>query len=113
MTARQKLAGLEVGLEVMAADGESLGTISSIEGQYLVATKGVIFTGTTYIPVATIATVEQDEVRVGLTGGEVRAAAWDQVPDDFHAGAVAPEDAAQSIPQSRSNTAAIRDDQSN
>ncbi len=103
---------LTPGMNVLTADGESLGSISSIEGTYLVASKGVVFTGTTYIPASAVATVEEDEVRLGVTGGEVRAAAWDEVPDDFRAEATAPEDAAE-VPQSRSNTAAIRDDQSN
>lgn len=112
---------LTTGLDVLTSDGESLGTVSSIEGNYLVATRGAVFTSTTYIPVSAIATVEDTEVRIGLTGGEIRVAAWDQVPDDFRADASVPEAAgkdnlqaaAEHIPQSRSNTAAIRDDQSN
>jgi len=121
MTDAQNLSDLKTGLDVLTADGESLGEISSVEGHYLVATKGVVFTGTTYVPVSAIATVVESEVRLGLTGGEVRAAGWDQVPEDFRAGASVPEAvgkdnlqaAAEHIPGGRTSTAAIRDDQSN
>jgi hypothetical protein len=107
-----------VGMDVHTRDGESLGTVSSVEGHYVVATAGAIFTSTTYIPVQAVAAVDAAGiVRLGVTGDEVRVSNWNQLPDDFHAGAAVPdvagrdnlEAAAERIPSGRSGTAAIRD----
>jgi hypothetical protein len=104
-------------MDVQTSDGETLGTVSSVEGRYVVATAGAMFTSTTYVPVSAVATVDAAGiVRLGVTGDDVRAADWDQVPDDFHADATVPEvpgrdnleAAAEHIPGGRTSTAAIR-----
>jgi hypothetical protein len=108
---------LTIGLPVLTSSGESLGTISSVEGTYVVATDGVVFTSITYVPVSAITTVEPGGIRLEVTSDEIRAAGWDQVPDDFHADATVPEvpgednlEAAARVPGNRITTAAIRDE---
>jgi hypothetical protein len=106
-------------MDVQTADGESLGTVSSIEGRYVVATEGALLTSTTYIPTSAVTKVDAAGiVRLGVTSDDVRTGNWGQVPDDFHADATVPEApgrdnleaAAEHTPGGRSTTAAIRDD---
>jgi hypothetical protein len=107
-------------MDVQTSDGESLGTVSSVEGRYVVATDGTMITSTTYIPTSAVTKVDAaGVVRLGMTSDDVRAADWDQVPDDFHADATVPdvagrdnlEAAAEHIPAGRNATAAIREDE--
>ncbi|HYJ12927.1 MAG TPA: hypothetical protein VEW66_05015, partial [Thermomicrobiales bacterium] len=58
-------------------------------------------------------------VRLGVTGDDVRSAAWPELPDDVYAGAQVPEvisrdkqaAAAEHIPAGRTTMAAIREDE--
>ncbi|HYJ12484.1 MAG TPA: hypothetical protein VEW66_02775 [Thermomicrobiales bacterium] len=58
-------------------------------------------------------------VRLGVTGDDVRAAAWPELPDDLYAEAQVPEvigrdklaAAAEPIPAGRATMAAIREDE--
>jgi hypothetical protein len=104
-------------MKVQTADGEALGTVSSVEGHYVVATAGAFLTSTTYIPITAVAKVEGSAiVHLSVASDDVRSAGWDQVPDDFRAGATVPEvsgrdnleAAAEHIPGGRTTTAAIR-----
>jgi hypothetical protein len=117
VTDETNVESVAVGMKVRTADGKSLGTVSSVEGHYVVATDGAIFTSTTYIPIAAVTTVDgAATVHLDVTGEEVQASGWDQVPDDFRLGAKVPEvtgrdnleAAAEHIPGGRTTIAAIR-----
>jgi len=105
-------------MNVQTADGDSLGTVSSVEGNYVVVTSGALLTNTLFVPVNAIAQVDASEVvHLDMDSQEVRAAGWDEMPEDFRAGASVPEvpgrdnleAAAERVPGGRSATAAMRD----
>lgn len=106
------------GMSILTADGEDLGTVSSIEGNYIVATKGLIFTDSTYIPTSIIKSGDDTTLHLAVTADEVKASDWDEVPADFREDATVPgagdgdalHEAAANIPSGRASTAAIRDD---
>lgn len=71
------------GSDVVGSDGEKLGTVDRIEGQYVVAKKGFIFPTDYYIPSDAIQSVTDDVVTLTLSKDTVLEQGWETTPDDL------------------------------
>jgi uncharacterized protein (TIGR02271 family) len=67
------------GFNVVSADGERLGRVAAIEGDYIVVPKGFFFPTDVYIPMSSIAEVT-DNVYLQATKEEALNQRWDRIP---------------------------------
>ena len=58
------------GTDVFGADGEKVGSVSGVEGDYLVVSKGFFFPTDYYIPTSAITTADDDGVYLNVTKDE-------------------------------------------
>ena len=73
------------GDDVIAADGDKLGTLAAFTGQYLVVEKGFFFPKEYYIPASTISNYDAGERKIYLavTKDAALNSGWDMVPADY------------------------------
>ncbi|MEJ7837581.1 MAG: DUF2382 domain-containing protein [Thermomicrobiales bacterium] len=71
------------GSEVVGSDGEKLGTVDRVQGQYVVAKKGWFFPTDYYIPTDAIASVSDDVVSLNVPKETVLNQGWDSTPADL------------------------------
>lgn len=79
---------IRAGDEVIAADGEAVGTVAGVHPRYLLVEKGVLFLTDFHIPDSAIARYDADagKVHLNVDMDQARASGWDQETFD-------PEDA--------------------
>jgi uncharacterized protein (TIGR02271 family) len=80
---RASLAQIERGWDVYAADGEKVGDVSEIRGDYLIVSKGWLFSTERYIPASAIVRVEHDRVYLDVTKDDMDNQGWDRMPEDI------------------------------
>lgn len=68
------------GMDVVSSDGESLGTVDQLEGDYMVVRKGFFFPSDHYIPIAAAASVEGERVLLSVTGEAALQHGWETRP---------------------------------
>jgi uncharacterized protein (TIGR02271 family) len=68
------------GSEVIGSDGEKLGTVDRVEGQYIVARKGWFFPSDHYIPESAIASVTDNVVTLNVPKDTILDQGWDSAP---------------------------------
>ncbi len=68
------------GMDVFGSDGEKLGSIDRMEGDYLVASQGFFFPTDYYIPTSAISTVDGDQVHLNVTKDAALNQGWDSTP---------------------------------
>ena len=76
------LRQIEHGWDVYAADGEKVGDVSEVHTNYLVVSKGFLFTTERYVPASAIRGIEHDRVYLRVNKDAIDAQGWDRVPQD-------------------------------
>src|SRR5688572_9292175 len=69
------------GMTVYGSDGEKVGTIQEIFGDYIVVEKGFFFPKDYYIPASAIASAAGDDVYLTVTKDEAPHQGWDAIPE--------------------------------
>ena len=68
------------GMDVVGSDGEKVGDVADMQGDFVVVSKGWFFPTDYYIPTSAITTVD-DKVHLSVTKDEALNQGWDVVPD--------------------------------
>jgi uncharacterized protein (TIGR02271 family) len=68
------------GQDVYGADGNKVGSVSALEGDYIVVSKGFFFPTDYYIPTSAINTADADGVYLNVTKDEALNQGWDTAP---------------------------------
>jgi hypothetical protein len=74
--------GIEPGWSVFGSDGEKLGEVANIQGDYLIVPKGLLFKTDLYIPRSAISKVEYDRVHLAMGKDEMEAQGWERPPEE-------------------------------
>ena len=74
---------IEHGWDVYAADGEKLGDVADVRDDYLVVSKGWLFTTERYVPFSAIAQVVPDRVVLQVMKDQFDAQNWGPQPEDI------------------------------
>lgn len=71
------------GDDVMASDGDKVGSLADLHGTYLVVEKGFFFPKDYFIPYTTVSSYDENEGKIFLsvTKDEALNSGWDQKPD--------------------------------
>src|SRR5438552_3825482 len=85
---------IQPGWEVCARDGDKIGTVREIQGQYFVISKGSLLPKDYYIPFPEVSQVDASAQRVFLNvaKNEFDGRGWDRQPADYGYDASAPGD---------------------
>ena len=71
---------IELGTNVYGSDGEKIGSVAETQSQYFVIEKGFIFTTDIYIPRSTVASRDEDGIRLSMTKDEIDNGDWSSPP---------------------------------
>lgn len=82
MDADQNTLSVYEGMDVVGSDGEKLGSVDRVEGNYVVAKKGFFFPTDYYVPANAIASVDEDRVLLSVPKETVLDQGWDAPPFD-------------------------------
>lgn len=80
MSMGTSLSGIQHGMDVYGSDGDKVGDVSEVGPNYVLVTKGFLFTKDIYIPTSAITGIEQDRVYLNVTKDQVNDMGWDQPP---------------------------------
>lgn len=70
------------GWDVFSSDERKIGGVTYVGANYVLVTKGFLFTKDIYIPTSAITGIEQDRVYVDVSKDQVEDMGWDQPPTD-------------------------------
>ena len=73
-------SSVQVGWDVYGSDGEKIGDVGDVGANYLMVTKGFLFTKDIYIPTSAITSIDQDRVYINVAKGQIDGMGWDQAP---------------------------------
>jgi len=65
------------GMDVLGSDGEKLGSVDRVEGNFIVAKKGFFFPTDYYVPADAVAAVDEDHVYLTVPKDVVLEQGWD------------------------------------
>lgn len=68
------------GATVYGADGEKVGQVIALYGDFVVVEKGFFFPTDYYIPTSAVASYEGDEITLNVTKDEALHHGWDEIP---------------------------------
>ncbi len=68
------------GMDVIGADGDKIGEVSGVEGEYMVVVKGFFFPSDHYIPFSAVSDVDE-KVYLNVTKDAALNQGWDTVPE--------------------------------
>ena len=71
---------IQHGWDVFGSDGDKIGDVSDVGPNYVLVTKGFLFTKDIYIPTSAITGVEHDRVYLNIAKDQVDSMGWDQAP---------------------------------
>src|SRR5688500_13365082 len=71
------------GQDVFGADGDKVGSVSGVQGDYMVVSKGFFFPTDYYIPLNAINTVNDDGVYLTVTKDAALNQGWDTIPATY------------------------------
>ncbi|MDP9379227.1 MAG: DUF2382 domain-containing protein [Chloroflexota bacterium] len=74
------ISQVQNGWDVYGSDGEKIGDVNDVGPNYLLVTKGFLFTKDIYIPPSAITGIEQDRVYINVAKDQVDSMGWDQAP---------------------------------
>jgi len=77
----QYTLNLTQGMDVVGSDGEKVGSVHDVQGDYVVVSKGFFFPTDYYIPTSAISNADGDNVYLNVTRDDALNQGWDQVPD--------------------------------
>jgi uncharacterized protein (TIGR02271 family) len=87
-------------MDVVGSDGEKLGSVDRMEGDYVVASKGFFFPTDYYIPVDAIANVDEDRVYLNVTKDVALDQGWDMAPTETSTSTMYADDTSMADPVS-------------
>lgn len=73
---------IQTGWDVYGSDGDKVGDVSDVGPNYLLVTKGFLFTKDIYIPTSAVSGVEEDRVYLSVAKDQIDGMGWDQPPTD-------------------------------
>jgi uncharacterized protein (TIGR02271 family) len=73
---------IEAGTDVYGSDGEKIGNVSDVAGNYFVVEKGFILTTDIYVPMSAVTGVNEDGITLSMTKDEIETADWTNAPAD-------------------------------
>ncbi len=76
------MSQIRSGWDVYGSDGEKVGTVGDVGSNYLLVTKGFLFTKDIYIPMSAITGIEQDRAYINVSKDQVENMGWDRPPED-------------------------------
>jgi uncharacterized protein (TIGR02271 family) len=68
------------GMDVLGSDGEKVGDVADMRGDYVVVSKGFFFPTDYFIPTSAINTVSDGKVYLAVTKDQALSQGWDQEP---------------------------------
>jgi uncharacterized protein (TIGR02271 family) len=68
------------GMDVFGSDGDKVGSVSGVEGDYVIVSKGFFFPTDYYIPVSAINTANEDGVYLNVSKDDALHQGWDSIP---------------------------------
>ncbi len=71
---------IQNGWDVFGSDGDKIGDVSDVGPNYVLVTKGFLFTKDIYIPTSAITSIDQDRVYINVAKDQVDSMGWDQAP---------------------------------
>ncbi|MBA2362406.1 MAG: DUF2382 domain-containing protein [Chloroflexia bacterium] len=71
---------IQNGWDVYGSDGDKIGDVSDLGPNYVLVTKGFLFTKDIYIPTSAITGIENDRVYLNIAKDQVDSMGWDQAP---------------------------------
>ena len=71
---------IQVGWDVYGSDGDKIGDVSDIGDNYLLLTKGFLFTKDIYVPFSAVTGTDQDRVYLNVSKDQIENMGWDQAP---------------------------------
>lgn len=80
MTSNDGTLNLTQGMDVFGSDGEKVGSVQDVQGDYVVVSKGFFFPTDYYIPFSALGNADDDRVNLNVTKDEALNQGWDQVP---------------------------------
>ena len=83
MAENVSLAEITDGMEVFGSDGEKIASVDRIEGDYMVASKGLLRKSIYYIPTDAIERVDGDRISLTMTSDEALEQGWSDKPDSM------------------------------
>lgn len=86
------------GMDVVGSDGEKLGSVDRMEGDYVVASKGFFFPTDYYIPVDAISNVDEERVYLNVTKDIALDQGWDTMPTETSTSTTYVDDVATAAP---------------
>ncbi|MEJ7901888.1 MAG: DUF2382 domain-containing protein [Thermomicrobiales bacterium] len=81
MESSQNTLNLTQGMDVFGTDGEKVGSVQDVQGEYVVVSKGFFFPTDYYIPFSALGNADGDSVYLNVTKDEALNQGWDAVPD--------------------------------
>lgn len=81
MSSQQYDFNLTSGMDVKGSDGEKVGTVQDVQGDYVVVSKGFFFPQDYYIPTSAIASADEKNVYLNVTKDAALDQGWDSVPE--------------------------------
>ena len=81
MSSRQYDYTLTSGMDVKGSDGEKVGTVQDVQGDYIVVSKGFFFPQDYYIPTTAITSADDKDVYLNVTKDQALNQGWDTIPD--------------------------------
>jgi len=74
------ISNVRAGWDVYGSDGDKVGDVSDVGPNYVLVTKGFLFTKDIYIPTSAITSIDQDRVYINVAKDQVDSMGWDQAP---------------------------------
>lgn len=71
---------IQHGWDVFGADGEKVGDVAEVYGNYFLIEKGFLFKSSLYVPFSAITDVEHDRVYLNVSKNEIENLGWDEIP---------------------------------
>jgi hypothetical protein len=73
---------IERGWDVFAADGDKVGDVWEVRGDYIVVSKGFLFKSDHYVPMSAISGLERGRVHLNVAKDQIDAQGWEREPDE-------------------------------
>ncbi|MDQ3657296.1 MAG: DUF2382 domain-containing protein [Chloroflexota bacterium] len=80
MESNQNTLNLIQGMDVFGSDGEKVGSVQDVQGEYVVVSKGFFFPTDYYIPFSALGNADDESVYLNVTKDEALNQGWDQEP---------------------------------
>lgn len=74
------ISSIQSGWDVYGSDGDKVGDVSDIGPNYILVTKGFLFTKDIYIPTSAVTGIEHDRVYLNVAKDQIDSMGWDQAP---------------------------------